>query len=222
MADVIRFQGDPHKLTQKLLPWYANGTLDADETAAVEAHLEGCDECRAELESERALGAMIATVPSDVERGWSALRGRIESERPQHRSAPWRRAGALWRRPIPMGWAITAQAACLVLVAGAAVLAMPAGVASMAKLPSQPLYRALGAPKTVTAGNLVVIFKPSTSEQELRGALRFSGARLVDGPTASDAYVLHVSDAERPVALKRLRADGHVVLAEPIDGEAQP
>ena len=43
------------------MPWYANGTLDADETAAVEAHLEGCDECRAELESERALGAMIAT-----------------------------------------------------------------------------------------------------------------------------------------------------------------
>jgi len=222
MADVIRFQSDPHKLTQTLLPWYANGTLDADETAAVEAHLEGCAECQAELESERALGVMIATIPSDVERGWAALRDRIEGEQPRRRPSPWRATGALWRRPVPMGWAITAQAACLVLVAGVALLAGPAGVASMAKLQPNPLYRALGAPKTVATGNMVVIFKPTTSEQDLRGALRFSGARLVDGPTASDAYVLRVSDAGRPLALKRLRADAHVVLAEPIDGEARP
>ncbi len=213
MADVIRLHGDPHKLTQQLLPWYANGTLDAEEMVAVEAHLEGCAECRAELESERALGAMVASVPSDVERGWAALRGRIESERPQRRAGAWRVPGALWRRPVPMGWAITAQAACLMLVVG---------VVSVAALQPHPLYRALGAPKSGAAGNLVVIFKPTTAEQDLRAALRFSGARLVDGPTASDAYVLHVADTERAAALKRLRADGHVVLAEPIDGEARP
>ncbi len=56
MVDIIRLHGDPHKQTQTLLPWYANGTLDADEVAVVEAHLSECAECRDELKSEQALG----------------------------------------------------------------------------------------------------------------------------------------------------------------------
>jgi len=225
MADIIRFNTDPHRITQKLLPWFAMGTLDADETLAVESHLEGCAECRAELETERALGAMIATVPSDVERGWDALRSRIESEKPRRRSTGlWRGTGAARPRPAasgwtttampPMGWAITAQAASLVLIAGVAWV--------WANGQHIQQYHALSAPKAVNTGNLVVIFKPTTSEQDLRGALRRADARLVDGPTASDAYVLHVASAERMAALGKLRANTEVVLAEPIDGDVRP
>lgn len=214
MADVIRLHGDPHKLTQTLLPWYANGTLDSEETAAVEAHLDGCAECRAELESERALGAMIATVPSDVERGWAALKNRLDGAAPRRAASGWRAPGALLDRRVPLGWAALAQAACLVLAIG--------GVWSFMAARPHADYHALGAARTAVGGNLVVIFKPETAEADLRGALRLSGARLVDGPTAGDAYVLHVADAERPAALARLRADSHIVLAEPIDGDAHP
>jgi anti-sigma factor RsiW len=213
MANIIRLHGAPHEAIQKLLPWYANGTLDADETTAVEAHLDGCAECRAEFESDRALGMMIATVPSDVERGWAAMKGRIDGEPSSRTASNWRVPAAFLSRRVPMSWALGAQAACLTVVVGLAWFTA-----------SQPRadYHALSSPKAAAPGNVVVVFSPTTSEADLRGLLRLSQARLVDGPTVSDAYVLHVSINERPAALARLRADSHVVLAEPIDGDAHP
>lgn len=42
-----------HDRIAALLPWYANGSLDADERAAVERHVEGCPSCSALLEQAR-------------------------------------------------------------------------------------------------------------------------------------------------------------------------
>lgn len=213
MVDIIRLHGDPHQQTQTLLCWYANGTLEADEVAYVEAHLSECPACRAELESERALSSEIAHLPPEVDHVWSALRATVEA--PSRRRAAARRLAPadFLRRPISLGWALAAQAASLAVV-GALLW--------MAAAPTQPAYRTLSSPPTASAGNVVVIFKPTTSEQELREALRQSSARLVDGPTASDAYILHVAPREREAALSRLRGDTQVVLAEPIDGILQP
>jgi hypothetical protein len=221
MADITRLNRDPHRVTQQLLPWYVTGTLDAEEAAVVGAHLESCAECRAELETDRALRAMMAATPSDLESGWVALKNRIESEASQPRASVWRGARALGRRlpasgwiAMPSrGWVVAAQAAGLMLIAGFAWIST-----------NQPhaQYHTLSAPKAVNNGNVVVVFKPTTSEQDMRGALRGAKARLVDGPTASDAYVLHVADAERASALSNLRANAQVILAEPIDGGGNP
>jgi anti-sigma factor RsiW len=54
MAEIIRLRGSPHEQAQQLLPWYVNGTLEADEAALVEAHLAECAECRADLAAEQA------------------------------------------------------------------------------------------------------------------------------------------------------------------------
>ena len=78
-------------------------------------------------------------------------------------------------------------------------------------------YRALGSAPAAAPGNIIVIFRPTASEQELRAALTQSGARVVDGPTASDAFVLRVAPAERTAALARLKANRQVMMAEPID-----
>ena len=83
-------------------------------------------------------------------------------------------------------------------------------------------YHALGAAPAPALGNVVVIFRPDTSERELRQTLVANHARLVDGPTAADAYVLHVPAAERAGALTRLRGRADIVLAEPIDSGAAP
>ncbi|MEO6378892.1 MAG: hypothetical protein ABIO37_12770, partial [Caulobacteraceae bacterium] len=72
-----------------------------------------------------------------------------------------------------------------------------------------------------TAGNLVVIFRPDVSERTIRTMLRANAARMVDGPTATDAYVLHVPAASRAVVLQKLRKAADVVLAEPIDASAK-
>ena len=49
MAEIIRLRGSPHEQAQQLLPWYINGTLEADERAMVEAHLSDCADCRADM-----------------------------------------------------------------------------------------------------------------------------------------------------------------------------
>jgi len=67
----------------------------------------------------------------------------------------------------------------------------------------------------------VVIFRPDTTERQMREALRASNARLVDGPTQADAYVLQIPAARRELALATLRARHEIVLAQPIDGAAR-
>jgi hypothetical protein len=65
------------------------------------------------------------------------------------------------------------------------------------------------------------MFRPDTTEHDLRQLLLRNEARLVDGPTVSDAYVLRVAPDRRSAALSRLRADRNVVLAEAIDGDGK-
>jgi anti-sigma factor RsiW len=218
-ADIISMIRDPQRAIQELLPWYVTGTLVPEEAAMVEAHLATCEACRAELETDRALGAMAASASLDVERGWAALKTRVEGDASRRRISLRRRVAALsHRRPTSAkpsarrsgGWAVAANAASLMLIAGFAWIWAH---------PQHAQYHVLSAPQVASPGNVVVIFKPTTSEQDMREMLRGAKARLVDGPTASDAYVLHVADVERAASLTKLRANGRVILAEPIDGD---
>ena len=207
MVDIIRLHGDPHAQCQRLLPWYANGTLEGDELTSVEAHLADCAECREDLKAEEILARQIKSLPSDVERGWAALRARVQGAAEDQSRAPKR---SVLARRIPMGWAI---AACLALV-------IPLLAISLSR--PQTLYRTLGSAPAAESGNLVVIFKPDASEQTLRTILMQNRARIVDGPTSTDAYVLHVPAAGRAAALARLKSERNISLAEPIDGDARP
>lgn len=215
MGRIIHLAGDPHRQTQSLLPWYINGTLDENEVAMVRAHLTECAECQADLASERTIGDDIATMPIDVEKDWAAMRARLTDRASGSKPViPFvRQPRPFLRRRIPMGWALTAQAAAAILILGVGRLVTPA---------AGPAFHTLGSAEPVAPGNLLVIFRPDTTERDMRATLQGSGARLAGGPTASDAYVLRVADAGRDAALVRLRSDAHVVLAEPIDGDAQP
>lgn len=213
MGRIIHLAGDPHQQTQTLLPWYINGTLDESEVATVEHHLSECGECQADFAAEHSLGTDIASVPMDVDKGWAAMRARLNEGTYKPSPAvptPHSRASFL-RRSIPIGWVLSAQAAAAVLIFG---------VAQFATLTPEPVYHTLSSTPGPATANLLVIFRPDTAEHDLRASLVRSGARIVGGPTDSDAYVLHVADNSRTIALSKLRADAHVALAEPIDGEA--
>jgi anti-sigma factor RsiW len=200
--------GDGHHAARELLPWYVTGRLDEAEAAQVEAHLDGCAECRAELRFEERLEAEVARLPLEVEAGWERMRRRIEADRPERRR-PW-----AWRAGAPyLGWAVAAA-----LLLGFAVTLAP----SLRPAPSAGGYHALSAPPAAEPGNAVVIFRPDTTETSMRQALQASGARIVDGPTAADAYVLHVPAARREAALTALRARRDIVLAHPVDGPGAP
>jgi anti-sigma factor RsiW len=203
MVDIIRPTIDPHRQTQQLLPWYVTGRLDRVETALVEQHLGECAECREDLATDVALARQIKALPGDADQGWSALKARIEAGQPDWVShAKCRRVATHWN------------------LAGAAGLASAAAVATFLLMRPPLLYRTHAAPSGAAAGNVVVIFKPESPAAALPSVLVHNGARIVDGPTAAGAYVLHVAEDQRASVLARLKTDRNISLAEPIDGDA--
>jgi anti-sigma factor RsiW len=204
MGRIIRLHDDNHWELQSLLPWYVTGRLEPAEHARVQAHVAGCEECQEELRFEQALADNLKTLPMDADVSWRRMERRLRAEPKRQRAnlltSPW------------TGWAV---AACALI--GVGVTVMPRAPAA----PAAP-YHVLGAPRTTTPGNMVVIFRPETRERDIRVALDKAGARIVDGPTAADAYVLTTPDADRAGALAKLRATPTVVMAEPVDPVAGP
>jgi len=209
MARIIPLHGSRHDDAQRLLPWYVSGELDAADFALVDGHLADCAECRADLQWEQLLMAEVEALPQAAVDGWADLPVRPPVAAMPPRQPIWAPLAGLWgavTRPISLGWALAGQAAIV------------AAAFSIVPYLSRPaVYQALSAPQPVAVGNVIVIFRPDTREQDLRRILTLTGARLVDGPTPADAYVLRVSPGQRAAVLGRLRAQREIVLAQPID-----
>ena len=103
-------------------------------------------------------------------------------------------------------WATAAQFAVIIAL-GTLLLSGAEGPA---------LYRTLGASNAAapTTGTLVVVFEPATTEAEVRRILRSAGARIVDGPTRANAYVLDVRSGQAERAAQTLRGERAAVLVE--------
>ena len=71
--------------------------------------------------------------------------------------------------------------------------------------------RALAGP-TETSATTVARFRPDATEAQIRQSLKDSGARLVDGPTVSDAYVVRLPREHYAAALDKLRKAPGVAL----------
>ena len=50
---------DTHAEAWALLPWLANGRIQAADREWVEAHVQGCAECRAELAAQRLVASEV-------------------------------------------------------------------------------------------------------------------------------------------------------------------
>jgi len=213
-GQILKLEPDPHAVVQRLLPWYLTGRLETAEHDTVEAHLAQCPECRAELETERQWqllqpghGAQV-----DVEDGWARMRARlgggaVPTPAPARRRAwlpPTWRAGA---PPSARAWAAPALLSVALLVA------------LVFTLRPQPLateYHTLAAPAEASA-TAVVRFRPDATEAQIRQALKDSGARLVDGPIVSDAYVVRLPREHYAQALDKLRKAPGVALVEALE-----
>ena len=217
-ARVLPLDADVHAQVQALLPWYVRARLEPDEHARVEAHVAQCPRCQAELAWERKMQITDDDAGDEhqAERDLATLRARIGSD-----AKSTGRAGAAarlmrgWRQgPAWLRWALLAQCAAVATLSVALLVESPS--------PGQR-YRALGAHTALPAGgNLIVRFRPDATEQEIRDALRDSNARLVHGPTSTDAYVLAVPADHVDDAVTRLRARRVVLLVESLDGASPP
>jgi hypothetical protein len=201
-----------HEKVQRLLPWLLAGTLDSTDLALVQPHLAACAQCRADLAWQHKLRA-AAPLPDtafDADRAFAQLLPRLGPQAARIGALDrWRRAAAAnsaWLR-----WTAVAQLAAIGVLS--LMLARPWSGATD--------YRAMGAAPQAQ-GNLVVVFKPDSTERDMRRILRASGARVVDGPTVTDAYVLALPASQQASALTRLRAEPSVTLAQPLSAESRP
>lgn len=206
---VLPLHASEHAATDALLPWYVNGTLRGEELAGVERHLAACELCQHELEWLRGVFAACATVapaldaPSRDGVGGPAFHGRIG---PRNR---WHRISAGWQSSQP--WVrglIAAQLAALAVL----------GTLLTLDARNDPGYRTLGAYTSTTParGAIAVMFDPAITEAEMRRVVDEADARIVDGPTTTNAFVLEVPAAQSADALRMLRGERRVRFAEPL------
>lgn len=213
-----------HREAQEALPWLANNTLAGPELERIQSHLLACAACRADLALMHTLRTAGAEMDLDCnpEHALARLLPRLGPPTPSVPAAPASEAGPAqrWRERIAandrswMRVAIVAQ--CCVIAVLAVLLA---GHGSTAGTGSDA-YRALGSGAASTA-RLVVVFRPETPERELRRIVRANGARIVGGPTATNAYLLD-TDWDSRAALASLRKEAAVSLVESLVTDGQP
>jgi hypothetical protein len=216
MGKIVTLSGAQHLETQSLLPWYVSRRLDASDCARVEAHLVECPECRADLATERRLVAEWATMPIETEASWLRLRERVvRDDADRAGAATVSRLNGIVRHAVTRGQSWFAGLGW-VLAAAQGVALVAIGISLRTTTPASP-YHTLGSAQAPSTGNVLVIFNADTRERLFRDVLEANHARVVDGPTASGVYVLHVPADERAAILNRMRARPEVELAQPID-----
>jgi hypothetical protein len=213
-----------HREAEDLLPWLANGRLDGAELQRVQAHLDTCATCRADLDTLYTLQDVgdLPLPDLDVDKAFARLLPQLDAVAPAD-AAPvvpgWRTRlaanDARWLR------AAVALQFCAIVVLGA-LLVRPSGETQTAAQVAVPddAYRVLGA--EAGADSIVAVtFKPDTPEHELRRIVTASGAHIVSGPTVTGAWMLGSAQAPADVAA-RLRTESAVTLAEPLGIQASP
>jgi hypothetical protein len=189
---------------QEDLPWYVNGTLDAEEREHVRRELRSSLTCR--LEYERLCRVRDLMQQDDAEaaatdRGFERLMARIET------SAKTRRGSAPPQQPFRR-WLPIAQAAAIVLAAGVAWWW------SATTVEEPGAYTTLTAePPPTQAPQLRLVFAPGVTGAEKQAILAKHGLSLAAAPTAEGLYTLTLpagSDARRVADL--LRADAKIAF----------
>lgn len=219
---IVKLDTSTHQTVQELLAWFVTGALSESERAMVEAHVRVCSQCQSDLEWQRKVLAvdietgLSTEIANEMEGALARLRPRLDAARPRKQRKPLfeffrnlardTARGLQWPR-----WALAAQFVVIVGLIGV-----------LASAQFEAPYRMLGRSSNATTGNLVVTFKPATSEQEMRRILLANGARIVGGPTVADAYLLSVSAKEANRVLDALRTEPAVMLAESLDAGVTP
>lgn len=207
-----------------LLPWIANESAAAKDTARVEEHLRGCRECQEELEFQRQLREAIRSEEAIVlapQTSLNKLMQRIDTidVDDEEAAAPVPLAPVITRRePARMRWLPIAAA-----VQGVAI----AGLLSALWLQSRDdltagRYSVLTTPTAAVAGGPVirVVFGGNVALEDMNRVLRSIDAQIIAGPSEAGVYTLGLasgaadkSGVEKAIA--QLRADSRVKFAEP-------
>jgi hypothetical protein len=201
----------------ELIPWYANGTLSAEERAMVEEHLKTCGACRQELQFLRNVNAAMTGLDEDVpavEPSFAKVWTAIETSETREPAARWSLAS--WFRQI---WNPSAPAVRLVFAAQLLIILL-LGVYVWRARQVAPAFNTLSGPEVTTGGaRLTVSFAANTSVAQMNQILTAVGGQIVSGPSASGIYIVRLSlaetqDAQVQATIDELRTNGAIRFVE--------
>jgi hypothetical protein len=183
---------------EELLPWYANGSLGAEDRAWVDAYLEQNPEARSELDWYRSLQLRVRenhpVVPATI--GLARAMQLIKGDRPTLAERVSAFFGSMAMRP---SYAMAALA--LVVVQSGAILSL----LGSAREDAQEI-RALHAVRVEEAPMLKINFAPDAKEAEIRLLVVQVQGELAGGPGQLGDYYLRVPAGSEAAALARIQS----------------
>lgn len=203
-----------HRNAWDQIPWLVNGSASEDDRLALEAHLEHCADCRAEVAAQRAILQGMQTRPL-VEKmphaAFQKLNARIDAQRtaiapPAPRQRPTLRV---------VQW-LTAAVVIQALLLGALLVTRLQDQTDDNDAP----FRTVSSPATVPGkASVRAVFAMDMTLGELQALLERSRLRIVGGPTADGVYTLATiaASGDGRQAVLTLRAHPAVRFAEPIE-----
>lgn len=183
---------------EELLPWYANGSLGAEDRAWVDAYLAQNPEARSELDWYRSLQMRVRenapAVPATI--GLARAMRLIRGDRPTFAERVGAFFGNLGMRP---SFALAGLA--LVAVQGGVILNLLGSVRE-----NENEIRALNAVRVTEAPMLKISFAPDAKEADIRLLMVQVQGELAGGPGQLGDYYLRVPAGTETAALARVQS----------------
>jgi hypothetical protein len=213
---VINLDRSTHETVQKLLPWFVADTLQDAERDLVREHVRTCSQCQVDIEWEQKFRSLTGNEQNDADLSSVDVERALQRLHPQLETHGFNAIIGKCLRAIHDGWHYSsAGMRTMVAMQFAAIIGLGYLLWTPPHEPSS--FHALGQ-GAAPAANLIVMFKPDTTEAQMRVILSSNSARLVDGPTVTGAYLLTVPAKRRAQVLARLQLENAISMAVPIDG----
>jgi hypothetical protein len=193
----------------EIMPWALQSTAPREQCDWLMHHLAQCEACSAEFAQQSRLRCALSLpmdIPVDADAGLKHLLERLDAPEPD--TTPAR----LWSSGNRLTRALTV-----------AVLVQAIGIGALGvRLWSDqaPRYRTLSQPALLEpAGAFRVVPATGMKLADWNKLLHDLGLRVIDGPNDVGAYAVVPigDDVSSASALRRLRADRDIRLAEPVD-----
>ena len=217
---------DTHAEAWALLPWLANGRIAAEDREWVEAHVQACAECRAELASQRLVATHVTReesvspqpAASEEQRSFNKLWARIEAAETASMPATGTTGVAV---PVPRSSRTVRWLAAAVVVQAIGLGVLGLTLSSRGTNPAD--FKTVSSPeKRLNAPAVSIVFAPQTSMGTVNTLLTHQGLSLVGGPGGAGNYRAELSSdavasgATADSVAAVLSKDPNVSFAEPI------
>jgi hypothetical protein len=211
---------DTHAEAWALLPWLANGRIQAADREWVEAHVAGCEECRAEVAAQRMMATAMnreatpEAAATDEQRSFNRLWARIEAS---ESASPVSAAVAEGRPAMRSSRTVRWLAAAVVIQGfGLALFGFNA-----LREPSDDIITVTSPASRPNAPAVRIVFTPDASIADINTLLAHQGLSIVAGPGTAGNFTAELSaDAVASGASANSVAD--VIAKDPNVSFAQP